>query len=56
MMFLMLLPRLSRSYTFPATMALAVSLAPVFWLRQWNREGPRARSRVRVEWGEEGFA
>lgn len=28
----------------------------LLWLSQWNREGPRARSRVRVEWGEEGFA
>ncbi len=73
MMFLTLLPRLSRGYTFPATKALAVGqrpftlvaliagkphtperlgdtpgpagLLPVFSLRQWNQEGPRARSR-----------
>lgn len=25
------------------------SLLPVFSLRKWNQEGPRARSRVRVE-------
>jgi hypothetical protein len=24
-------------------------LLPVFWLCQWNREGPRARSRVRLQ-------